>query len=142
MEKRRLAHPDDHYLASFNTAVVRLHPGEAELDIDLDDDEELTIVLPLSNGQADEEAKLTDRSALARLSELDREAVGFLRSLEGWPYEDDALLWLLIVERDNVRLCYHQASVNDEQVVGFRFGGAEWALIGMDPRFRRKPTTL
>ena len=141
MAEHRFARPAAYYVAAFDAAVPRLYPGEAEVEIELDGDE-LTITLPLDDGEPDGEARLTARSVLGQLGELDRQAASFLRTLEGWPYGDDALLWLLIVERDNARFCYRQESVNDEQVVGFRRGDAGWTLIGIDPRFRGEPPSL
>jgi hypothetical protein len=42
----------------------------------------------------------------------------------------------LLVQSDNVRFCYAQESVNDEQVIGFSRDGDDWVLRGPDPRFR------
>lgn len=142
MADLRLAQPGAYYVALFDAASPRLYPGEAEFTLDLDG-EELTITVPRDDeGEPDGAAREAARSVLAQLGDLDRQAATFLFSLEGWPYREDALLWLLLVERDNVRFCYRQESVNDEQVVGFRREEAGWTLIGMDPRFRGKPPAL
>jgi hypothetical protein len=138
MDRSRLDLPGAYYVGLFDAAGVRLYPGEAEVTIILDNDE-LTVAVPLDDGAPDGEAMAAARSVLAQLGELDRHAARFLFSLDGWPYGEDALLWLLIVERDNARFCYRQESVNDEQVVGFRREEGGWALIGLDPRFRGEP---
>lgn len=139
MDLPRLSRPASDYVAAFDAATPRRYPGEAEFTLDLDADE-LTVAVPFDEeGEPDARAIGTARSLLADLAELDRQAAGFLFSLEGWPYREDALLWLLIVEHDNARFCYRQESVNDEQVVGFRRDEAGWTLVGMDPRFRGQP---
>src|SRR5688500_2126215 len=131
----RLRHASPHYLSLLDAAGVKIYADEAEVLIDLDGDD-LTISLPVVDGSADAKAMEIARSALAQLGELDGQAATFLFSLQGWPYEEDAVLWLLIAERDNVRFCYQQRSVNDEHVVGFKRDEEAWTLIGLDPRFR------
>ena len=141
MVDHRFTHSTSRYAELFDLAVPRFYPREAEIVIDLDG-EELTISLPVADGEPDGEASATARSVLLELGELDRQAAAFLFALDGWPYGEDALLWLLLVERDNVRFCYRQEAVNDEQVVGFRRDEAGWRLIGIDPRFRGQPPSL
>jgi len=133
----RFAHPSSRYLALFDAAQPKFSADEVEFDITLDDDE-LTVALPSADGEIPREAVEAAREILAQLGELDALATAFLFELPGWPYGRDARLWLLLVQPDNVRFCYAQASVNDEQVVGFARQGGEWTLIGHDSRFRAK----
>lgn len=123
------------YLAAFDATSSKPYPGEAEYEIERDG-EELTLSLPASDDAVDSAAIDAARSLLPHLDALDAQATAYLRATPGWPYGDDALLWLLIVEPDNVRFCYRQASVNDEQVIGFARSAGGWTLTGPDPRFR------
>lgn len=127
------AAPD--YRAIFDAAVPRYYPGEAEFEI-VRKGEELTPSLPAEDGAAHPEAMEAARSMLACLDALDARASAYLQALPGWPYGDDMLLWLLLIQPDNVRFCYRQASVNDEQVIAFVRDGDDWTLTGPDPRFR------
>jgi hypothetical protein len=105
------------------------------VEIELDGDD-LTISLPAQEGVADPTAMAAARSVISQLAELDTQASAYLFALPQWRYGDDAGLWLLLVQSDNVRFCYAQSSVNDEQVVGFTRRGDAWILQGRDPRFR------
>jgi hypothetical protein len=135
MPGSRLAHPSSHYRALFDAAPAKFYPREAEFEIDLDG-EALTISVPASERMADAAALDAARSVLAQLGELDGQAFAHLQALPGWPYGADAGLWLLLVQPDNVRFCYAQDEVNDEQVIGFASEGAGWVLRGIDPRAR------
>jgi len=137
MSGRRFARPASYYLTLFDAAQPTQDETKVEFALDLDEGETL-LSLPLAGEAAQPEALRAARSILSQLAELDAAARTFLFARPGWPYGDDACLWLLIVEGDNARLCYHQESVNDEQVVGFRRKGDLWHLIGMDPRWRGK----
>ena len=135
MSAVRLAHPSAHYLALFEAAPIRFYPNEAEIEVALDSDP-LTLSLPAEDRVADPDAMAAARSVMARIAELDALASGYLFASPGWPYGDDARLWLLLVQPDNVRFCYAQNSVNDEQVIGFAREGDDWVLTGPDPRRR------
>lgn len=104
--------------------------------IALDDGDELSVHLSAIDGEAEVDAIAAARSALAQLKDLDARATGYLFDLPNWPHGDDARLWLLIVQHDNVRLCYSQVGVNDEQAIGFTLANGEWVLQGHDPRHR------
>ncbi|MES2444357.1 MAG: hypothetical protein V4574_16135 [Pseudomonadota bacterium] len=127
-----------HYRALFDVAPIRFYPGEAEIEIALDG-EGLAVSLEAWDGEADAAAMEAARSVLSQLAELDAQASGYLFAIPGWPYGEDARLWLLLVQSDNVRFCYAQNEVNDEQVIGFSRQGADgWRLQGPDPRRRGK----
>ena len=85
MVDHRFTHPTSRYAELFDLAVPRFYPGEAEIVIDLDG-EELTISLPVADGEPDGEASATARSVLLELGELDRQAAAFLFALDSWPY--------------------------------------------------------
>ncbi|MCA1198942.1 hypothetical protein K9B35_13275 [Sphingomonas sp. R647] len=123
------------YLAAFDAASPRLYPGEAEYELERGT-WSITLSLPVIDDTVVPEAIDSSRSLLSRLGALDREAAAWLRAQPGWPYADDAVLWLLIVEPTNARFCYRQETANDEQVVGFRREADDWVLTGPDPRFR------
>lgn len=93
---------------------------------------ELVFAYPSALPDARNRVKARLRDLLA----LDDEAFAFLSAQPGWAYGEDAVLWLVIEDRDTLRLCYQQERVNDEQVVGFERRGDGWALAGFDPRWR------
>lgn len=132
---RPFRQPSSHYLELFDAAQPKLYEAEAEFTLDLDEDE-LILSLPLVGRVIRPDALDAARSIMSQLAELDAAACAFLFALPGWPYGNDAYLWLLMVEDDNVRFCYHQHSVNDEQVVGFRREENRWHMIGIDRRWR------
>ncbi|MCW3836793.1 hypothetical protein ACFQ1E_12050 [Sphingomonas canadensis] len=127
------------YPAQFDAASPRFYPGEAEFDIERAEGV-LTLSLPVADDAPLPDAVDAARSLLGGLDALDGEARAWLRAQPGWPYGDDALLWLVLVEGERARFCYRQESVNDEQVIGFaRVGGGQggdWRLTGPDPRHR------
>lgn len=130
------------YVARFDAAVPKFFGREAEYEIQRDG-EPLTLSLPKSESDdfdaedtADPESLDAARSLLAQLDALDRQAKDWLIATPGWQYGDDVHLWLLLVQPDNIRFCYNQWSVNDEQVIGFTRDADDWALQGPDPRFR------
>lgn len=127
------AAPD--YLAQFEAAAPRRFNREIEYEIERGG-EELAISLPIEDGQAPAAAIASARSVLAELDALDGAAKAYLFDLPGWPHGDDADLWLLLVRPGDVRLCYAQSSVNDEQVVGFSHTDDGWTLAGLDSRLR------
>jgi hypothetical protein len=106
-----------------------------EITIRLGSDE-LCVQLHTASGSSATRLAANARSLLAVLPELDMQAFELLTCLPNWPYGDDLLLWLIIVEQDNCRLCYMQSACNDEQVVGFTMSEDSWKLIGLDPRHR------
>lgn len=134
----RLDAPGPHYVDLFDAAEIRLYGKEAEFTFPAAGDE-LTLTLPVDDGAPEPASVEAARSALARLPALNAEAAAWLRASPGWPYGDDILLWLILVEHDNVRLCFRQERVNDEQVIGFRREADSWLFTGPDPRFRRSP---
>jgi len=136
MTGRPFGRPSSYHLALFDAAQPKLYNAKAEFILDLDGDDEMILSLPLAGKVVQPDALEAARSILSQLAELDAAACAFLLTLPNWPYGDDANLWLLIVEGDNARFCYHPWNVNDEQVVGFRRQGDRWHLIGMDPRCR------
>lgn len=128
------------YRAAFDAATPRFYPGEAEYELEREG-WSLTLSLPAIDGEVVPGAIAAAHSLLPRISALDREATTWLRAQPGWPYGDDSVLWLILVEQGNVRFCYRQETVNDEQVIGFRREGDDWVLTGPDPRFRAPNTS-
>ena len=135
MGSLRLDAPGSHYVDLFDAAGFRLYPGEAEATFLVHGDE-LTVALPVEDGAPEPASVEAARAVLAVLPELHDQAVAYLLGLPGWPYGDDLLLWIVLVQPDNVRLCFRQESVNDEQVIGFRREADGWAFTGPDPRQR------
>jgi hypothetical protein len=121
--------------AVFERAKPQFFDGEAEYRIERNG-EELLLSLPVVGGAILPTALDNAKSVLDNIDALDEQAQRFLKHQPGWPHRDDVALWLLIVEAGNVRFCYQQSGVNDEQVVGFVLGRDEWAMTGHDPRFR------
>lgn len=128
------------YLAAFDAATPRFYPDEAEYELERGG-WSLTLSLPVIDGAVVPAAIDSVHSLLPRIDALDREATAWLCAQPGWPYGDDAMLWLVLVEPENVRFCYRQEAVNDEQVLGFRREGDSWVLTGPDPRFRAPSTS-
>ena len=120
----------------YDVGEPTLSLDEVEFEIDFRDDL-LSLSLPRVGDEAEPCALIAARSILRHLDALEREAVGFLRSLPSWPYGDDARLWLVIVRANDARFCFQQRAVNDEQVVGFVADDGGWQLMGLDPRWRQ-----
>ncbi len=135
MRDRLRSHPSPHFSALFDAAEAKVYDAEAEITLAVGDGA-LTISIPAIGGVLDSAAFGVARSVLSQVAELDAQASSHLMELPEWAYGGDLVLWLLIVQDDNVRFCYQQTGVNDEQVVGFTLDDGIWVLRGSDPRFR------
>jgi hypothetical protein len=125
-------HRQTDWLPLLETAAILHEDGRVLVDLTAPDREALLLAFP--SGTADPLDRA--RALLDNLWELDDRAFAFLAAQQGWPYGDDAVLWLVLCDADSLRLCYQQYGVNDEQVIGFTLVGERWDLSGHDPRFR------
>jgi hypothetical protein len=127
---------DCDYIALFNAAPVRMFDEgdepEAEVKLSLAE-RDLVISLSVNDGRIADDLLETARSVLSNLAQRDTEARSYLYASSSWPYEEEAVLSLIIIERSNAaRFCYEHPECNDEQVVGYKHAAGTWRIYGLD----------